>query len=126
MSCVMIDTQVAVTLFKGRATGLSQTAQRLLDRANIQYSPMVSFELELLHEIGRIRLGAADVCGYLARELNVVESQERLSEIVRHALPLRFTRDPFDRLIVAHADLLRVPLITLDTTLLAHYPRALN
>jgi PIN domain nuclease of toxin-antitoxin system len=126
MSVVMIDTHVAVALFKGRMAGISKQAQRLVDSSVVRYSPIVNFELELLNEIGRIRLGAQEVCAYLNRELDITESTERLSDIVRHALPLRFTRDPFDRLIVAHADLLRAPLITLDERMRKHYVRAIH
>lgn len=122
----MIDTHVAIALFKTRMTGISNSARRLIDSAVVCYSPIVSFELELLHEIGRIRLGAQEICSFLDRELQITESPERLSDIVRHALPLRFTRDPFDRLIVAHADLLRAPLITLDERMHQHYRRAIR
>ena len=122
----MIDTHVAVALFKGRMSGISKQTQSLLDSSVVRYSPMVNFELELLNEIGRIRLGAHDICQFLNRELDIAESHERLSDIVRHASPLRFTRDPFDRLIVAHADLLGAPLITLDERMHKHYARAIN
>ena len=125
MSIVMIDTHVAVALYKGRAN-VSRRAQRLLDTESVRYSPIVILELELLYEAGRGLVDAAQVCRFLNRELDVAESPERLSDIVRHAMPLRFTRDPFDRLIVAHADYLRAPLITLDSVLHAHYPLAIN
>lgn len=126
MSIVMVDTHVAVAMYKGRATTLSKRAQRFLDTSIVRYSPIVMLELELLHEIGRGLVDAAQVCKFLNRELDISESPERMSEIVRHALPLRFTRDPFDRLIVAHADLLRVPLITLDQQIHANYSLAIN
>lgn len=37
--------------------------------------------------------------------------------LVRHALPLDWTRDPFDRLLAAHSTARRLPLCTLDRTL---------
>lgn len=126
MNLVMIDTHIAVALYKGQVSGLSPRAQRVLDAATLRYSPMVSFELELLHEIGRIKHGALAICDYLNRELDIAESADRMSDIVRHALPLEFTRDPFDRLIVAHADLLNAPLVTLDERMLQHYARAVS
>jgi PIN domain nuclease of toxin-antitoxin system len=126
MTIVMIDTHVAVALYKRRASGLSRQAQRLLDGSVVRYSPVVTLELELLSEIGRAQVVAATVCQFLNNELEISESPERLSDIVRHALPLSFTRDPFDRLIVAHADLLRAPLITLDERMQKHYARAIN
>jgi PIN domain nuclease of toxin-antitoxin system len=126
MNIVMIDTHIAVALYKRRTSGLSRQAQKFLDSLVVRYSPIVTLELELLSEIGRAQVEAATVCDFLNRELDITESTERLSDIVRHALPLRFTRDPFDRLIVAHADLLRVPLITLDKRMHEHYGRAIN
>lgn len=126
MSVVMIDTHVVVALYKRRVSGLSRQAQRLLDGSTVFYSPVAVLELELLHEIGRAQVEAVAVCQFLNRELGINEGTERLNDIVRHALPLRFTRDPFDRLIVAHADLLRAPLITLDEHMRAHYPRAIH
>jgi PIN domain nuclease of toxin-antitoxin system len=122
----MIDTHVAVALYKRRFAGLSRAAQRLLDGSATRYSPIVTLELELLSEIGRAQVEAETVCQYLNGELDITESPERLSDIVRHAMPLRFTRDPFDRLIVAHADLLRAPLITLDERMHQYYRRAIR
>lgn len=122
----MIDTHVAVALYKRRIAGLSKAAQRLLDGSLACYSPIVTLELELLSEIGRAQVDAEEVCQFLSGELGINERPERMRDIVRHALPLRFTRDPFDRLIVAHADLLRAPLITLDERMLEHYRRAIR
>ncbi len=121
----MLDTHVAIALYKGQISGFSKHAKRLLDSAALSFSPIVRFEIELLFEIGRIRESADSVCGYLARELNVRESPESLREIVPYAMRFGFSRDPFDRLIIAHAELLRVPLITLDELLLAKFPRAI-
>lgn len=126
MNVVMIDTHVAGALFKGRLTGYSRAALRLLDSARVLYSPIVALELQMLHEIGRIKPDAARVTAHLDRQFGIAEANERLSDIVRHAVTLRFSRDPFDRLIVAHADYLAVPLVTQDEHVLAAYPRALR
>ena len=42
------------------------------------------------------------------------------------ALALAFTRDPFDRLIVAHATLLQAPLVSQDVSLRHHYAKTLH
>lgn len=122
----MLDTHIAVALFEGRSAGLSVAGRRLLDRAPLSLSPAVLLEFELLHEIGRLRLRAAAIVDYLQRELEVFVAGERMLDVVRRALDLGFTRDPFDRLIVAHADLLGARLLTLDGQLLARYPRAVG
>lgn len=83
-------------------------------------------ELELLHEIGRLKLGATAIAGYLADHLSIHCAPERFVDVAARALSLAYASDPFDRLIVAHAELLKVPLITLDANLLLHYPLALH
>ncbi|MFA5684042.1 MAG: PIN domain-containing protein [Lysobacteraceae bacterium] len=121
----MLDTHIAVALYQGKTQGLSRQALAMIDSEPLLLSPAVLLELELLQEIGRTRHGAAAVAGYLAEQLDIPCASERFAEVVRHALPLGFTRDPFDRLIVAHAALLRRPLITQDGLLRQHYPLAL-
>jgi PIN domain nuclease of toxin-antitoxin system len=44
--------------------------------------------------------------------------------VVRAAEGMRWTRDPFDRLITAQASLFDAPLVTKDELLHRHYPRA--
>lgn len=121
----MLDTHIAVALYQGKTAGLSRKALAMIDSEPLLLSPAVVLELELLYEIGRIRHGATVVTDYLAEHLDIPCANERFSEVVRHALPLGFTRDPFDRLIVAHAALLRRPLITLDGVLRSYYALAL-
>lgn len=122
----MLDTHIAVALYQGKTAGLSRQALAIIDTEPLLLSPAVLLELELLHEIGRIRHGATVVATYLAEHLDIPCASERFADVVRHALPLAFTRDPFDRLILAHAALLRRPLITLDGMLREHYPLALS
>lgn len=122
----MLDTHVAVALFEGRLAGYSIAAKRLLDRAPLALSPAVLLELELLHEIGRLRLGARAISHHLVQSLDVRIAAEGFAEVAQVALDYGFTRDPFDRLIVAHAALLNAELLTLDRQLQAHYPRCLH
>jgi PIN domain nuclease of toxin-antitoxin system len=51
----MLDTHVAVALYEGRTTGLSRAAKRAIDRETVTISPIVLLEIELLHEIRRLR-----------------------------------------------------------------------
>lgn len=122
----MLDTHIAVALYQGKPAGLSRKALSAIDRETLLISPAVQLELELLHEIGRLKLGALAICDYLSTELSILCASERFADVVKNALPLAYSRDPFDRLIVAHATLLQAPLITLDANLHRHYPRALS
>jgi PIN domain nuclease of toxin-antitoxin system len=47
-----------------------------------------------------------------------------LADLVRAAAPLSWTRDPFDRLIAAHAIVADAPLVTADQTILENLPLA--
>ena len=85
---------------------------------------MVRLEPSLLAEIGRVRLPAEAVPSTLRRDLDLqVEESGWLSgaEIADH---LSWTRDPFDRLIVAHAIAFAAPLCTRDRHLRDHYRAA--
>ncbi len=125
MATVMLDTHIAVALYQGKTAGLGRQALAAIDRGALSFSPAVLLELELLHEIGRLKHGAAAIARYLGDELAITCAAERFVDIVAQALPLAYTRDPFDRLIVAHAELLRAPLITLDQNLRQNYARVL-
>ncbi len=122
----MLDTHVAVSLFEGRTGGLGLAARRAIDREPVSISPAVMLELELLHEIGRLRVGATAIARHLGEQLSIRIAGERFADVVIEALALCFTRDPFDRLIVAHAELAKAPLVTLDTALHRSYARAIH
>ena len=122
----MLDTHIAVALYEGRTSGLSPATKRAIDRDAVSISPAVVLELELLHEIGRLRVGGGPIARHLAERLAIRMAGERFADVVVEALALGFTRDPFDRLITAHAALLKAPLVTLDDMLHRHYPRAVH
>jgi PIN domain nuclease of toxin-antitoxin system len=121
----MLDTHIAVALFEGRTGGLSAAAKRAIDREAVSISPAVLLELEFLHEVGRLRVGAIPISRHLDERLSIRVATERFADVVVEALSLGYTRDPFDRLIVAHAALMKAPLVTLDETLRHRYAKAM-
>jgi PIN domain nuclease of toxin-antitoxin system len=58
-----------------------------------------------------------------SRDLDWV-SRRPFERVVQAALQEKWTRDPFDRLIVAHAKAAHAPLLTVDQTITKHYERA--
>ncbi|MEO6966855.1 MAG: PIN domain-containing protein [Rhodanobacteraceae bacterium] len=126
LAMIMLDTHIAVAFYDGRAAGLSAAARRLIDAGPVLISPAVLLEMELLHEIGRLRVDGAAIVKQLRDQLAIRVASERFADVVSQALDLRFTRDPFDRLIVAHALLLKARLATHDETLKRHYPASLH
>jgi PIN domain nuclease of toxin-antitoxin system len=122
----MLDTHVAIALYEGRTAGLGMAAKRAIDRETVTISPAVLLEIELLHEIGRLRVGATPVWTRLSDDLSIRVATERFADVAIEALGLGFTRDPFDRLIVAHAALAKAALVTQDTQIRYHYPKAIG
>lgn len=70
--------------------------------------------MELLHELGRIRAPVTDVWEILSEDHGILEASGDLREVTRQARLLGWTRDPFDRLIVAHALASNSVLLTAD------------
>ncbi|MGH8172982.1 MAG: type II toxin-antitoxin system VapC family toxin [Rhodanobacteraceae bacterium] len=122
----MLDTHIAVALYEGRTAGLGMAARRAIDRETVTISPAVLLEIELLHEIGRLRVGATPISIRLDADLSIRVATERFSDVAIQALALGFTRDPFDRLIVAHAALTQSALITQDSLIRYRYPKAMS
>jgi PIN domain nuclease of toxin-antitoxin system len=122
----MLDTHVAVALYEGRTGGLGTAAKRAIDRDVVTISPAVLLEIELLHEIGRLRIGAQPIAAKLAEDLSIRVASDRFADVAVEALSFGFTRDPFDRLIVAHAALQRAALVTQDATLRYRYAKAMG
>ena len=122
---VQIDTCVAVWLYEGKKEKLSPPAIDLIENQVCQFSPMVRLELQYMFEIGRNEHDAPTVLDILRAQLGLDESRTDFSLVVLAALPLSWTRDPFDRLIAAQAICDDAVLITTDRTIRKHCPNAL-
>ena len=119
-----LDTQALVWLSQGSLDDISPNVTRLIQNADLFYSPMVLFELELLYEVKRIKQSARDIQRKVEYELSVRLCDLPFSLIAAAALDEKWTRDPFDRLIVANAKANGFAwLISADEEIRKHYPR---
>lgn len=119
-----LDTNAVIRLMQGHTRRLSREVIRLIERAELLISPVVVLELELLYEIKRIKLQSRDVQRKVEAELGVRLCNLPFVEIANAALDEKWTRDPFDRLIVANAKANGfAPLISADEKIAQHYPR---
>jgi len=119
-----LDTNVVVRLAHGRMRGIGREASRVMTRAELLVSPMVLLELEYLYEIARLTLPGRDILLKLEHELSVRLCDLPFADVARAALDERWTRDTFDRFIVAQAKLNGLaPLISSDQEIAKHYPR---
>jgi len=103
---------------------LPSRARRLLDSDSPAVSPLVVLELEYLHEVGRARDPVPTMVAALRKSLGLEVADASLAELVGAATGLSWTRDPFDRLIAAHAILADATLLTADRTILDNLPQA--
>jgi len=121
-----LDTNAVVRLGHGRLRAIGREAFRLIPRAELLISPMVLLELEYLYEIGRLALPARDIQRKVEHELGARLCDLPFAEVARAALDEKWTRDTFDRMIVAQAKVNGfAPLISSDETIAEHYPRTI-
>jgi PIN domain nuclease of toxin-antitoxin system len=121
---IYLDTHVLVRLYQGEIEKLSESARREIERHDLLVSPAAILELEYLHEIGRLEPSATKLMGTLAMDLRTKVCEIPFQQIVEHALKEKWSRDPFDRLIVAHAKAGNAALISKDENIRRHYRRA--
>lgn len=99
-------------------------ARVLIADGQPRFSPLVVLELAYLHEVGRARDPVATMLAALRRDVGIEVTDISLAELTQAATDLSWTRDPFDRLIAAHAIVADAPLITADRTIREHLPQA--
>lgn len=85
-------------------------------------SPVTLLEIQYLSEIGRIKIQNPQFTDALAEDPRFVIDEVPLVPLIRRAIELTWTRDPFDRLIAAHSSVRRLPLCTTDRNLRLHHP----
>lgn len=121
-----IDTHVVVYIAEQASKRISREAQRVIDRSELLISPIVLVELEILREIRRINLSARDIQHKLEVEIGLRVCDLPFALVAEVALGEAWTRDPFDRMIVAHAKAKGFAnLISADEAIARHYPRTI-
>jgi PIN domain nuclease of toxin-antitoxin system len=111
-------------LYEGADRRISPAARDLLASKEAFTSPIVELELTYLYEVGRVTEPAAAPLAALRRSMGLRIADVSLAELVAAAQGLFWTRDPFDRLIAAHAIVADAPLLTADETIRENLPLA--
>ncbi|WAC60878.1 type II toxin-antitoxin system VapC family toxin [Brevundimonas sp. SL130] len=121
-----LDTQVALWLYYRLDRQISRPAQAQLAQArDLRLSPLVLVEIEILIEIGRVKLKTADLLlRDLQDRLDLALSDASMTAVSEAACRFAWTRDLFDRLIVANAMADGATLITADQMILRHFDKA--
>lgn len=121
---IYLDTHVVVWLYAGRTELVSPAARALIDGNDLLISPIVGLELQYLYESAKTTEPAAPVIGALAREIGLRRCDLSFADVADAALRETWTRDPFDRVVVAQARLRGAPLLTKDRSILGRYDGA--
>ncbi len=121
---IALDTHVAVWLHAGETDLLPKTARTRLDQEPSIVCPLVALELEYLFEIERIGYPADTLLSDLSEDIGLSICSQPFTATLREALKVKWTRDPFDRMIAAHALAHDLDLLTKDEVMLKHCPQA--
>lgn len=124
MKSIYLDTHTAVFLHAGELERLGTEGKRLIEANDLLISPMVLLEMNYLFELNKIRYNAKEIYSVLNGAFGVSLCTIPFADVGLQALDVTWTRDPFDRIIVAQAQVNQdATLITRDRTLHIHYRR---
>ena len=118
---ILLDTNALIWLEQRNPRALRLTARQ----TRLYLSPASVLELQFLLEAGRIRLRANGVSDVVSRGPWLLDDPSA-AEWFERALELGRVRDPFDRLLAAHALYRGWRLASADTTLLGILPERLR
>lgn len=114
---ILLDTHAVVWLARGH-----RRARTLARAPRLYLSPATILEVQFLLEAGRLRLVAGRAPASLAEDPRWVLDDPPAARWFASACEYTWTRDPFDRLLAAHAQVRGWRLATADQVLLDRLP----
>jgi PIN domain nuclease of toxin-antitoxin system len=126
-SVTYLDTHITVWLAQGDLRRIEPSILDFMRTTKLLVSPMVALELEYLHEIKRIKLSSQEILLKLKAEIGLeVCDFYSFPSLVEIAVNEKWTRDPFDRIIVSHAKVNGLsPLISSDEEIQKNYVKTM-
>jgi PIN domain nuclease of toxin-antitoxin system len=122
---IYLDTHAVIYLGQNEIARFGGKAREAVEGQDLLVSPAVVLELEYLREIRRLSIPAMELVQDLGDRIGLSVCDLPFLSVVRQALSEKWTRDPFDRLIVAQAKARGAPLITRDESIRSHYRQAI-
>jgi PIN domain nuclease of toxin-antitoxin system len=121
---IYLDTHVVVWLYARELSRFTGAGLASMEANELFISPMVALELEYLRETGRIQTGSRTICDSLVHAVGLRVCERPFADVVRLAIEQNWTRDPFDRMIVAQANAAGAQLLTKDSMIRKQYSKA--
>jgi len=124
-SVIFLDTHAVIWLYSGQLDLFNPKVLKLINTEQVCISHIVKLEIQYLYEIRRVKYESGIIIDTLIDEIGLMFSDNSFDTIVREAIHLSFTRDPFDRIIVADASINNSMLISKDRNLKKHYKKTI-
>ncbi len=118
---IYLDTHVVLWLFENNLSYISKKALHLIEEQDCYISPILLLEMQYLWEIKRIKFTPQHIYNNLEKLISLKTRSFDLQKIIQQTMHMTWTRDLFDRLIVAQAQLENAHLITKDKMILKNY-----
>ncbi len=112
---ILLDTNAAIWLERGH-----RRARPLLKLVRLNLSPASLLELQFLVETGKLEFAGKASSAHMADSPRWRFDEPPAGSWFSKAIEIGWTRDPFDRLLVAHARLRRWKIATSDELMLAN------
>lgn len=123
MKKYFLDTNIIIWLYEKKLDRFSQNTLQILENTfhDLICSYTSLLELQYLFEIGEITISPYKVFSDLQIEIGLHFSVISFEKIISASMNFLWTRDPFDRMIVANAQCEQAPLITSNRNIREHY-----
>lgn len=121
---VHLDTHVVIWMAMNEHHRLPEAVIKRINASTLMISPVVILELQYLVEAKKIEGNPLKIIEKLQTMIGLEICKDPFESVIKESLHLSWTRDPFDRLIVAQALMNKTHLLTKDREIHRHYPRA--
>jgi len=118
-----LDTHIAIWLYYGEVQKIKRQLDTL-QKNDLAVSQIVRLELQYIYEIERIRHNPDTIIRTLQKDFGLKETNPDNILTTNFAININWTRDVFDRLIVASAMADDAQLMTKDKTILTNFNQA--
>ena len=119
-----LDTHVILWLYDKLEAKFSPKIKKLINQNDLAISPIIRLELQYLKKIKRINEESDVIIDYLTEKIGLTVEEAPFDVVIKSAMKLGWTRDPFDRIIVATSQIKNSTLITADQIILNNYEKA--